>query len=578
MSERRKYDFERLDKYCKENNVTLLEDYSCCKLTKDYIITGLCIYENCKNNFEKKLENLIKTGSYCKNCTKLMMVKKTKQIFLEKYGSENILHLDFVKEKTNPNKFTYQKLKEYCCENNIELMGEYDNCHLTKKTLITAKCQSIDCQEIVNKNFRCIEKRGVYCKNCMNNIKQKKTIETCMKKYGVPSSSACKEVQEKTKKTNKERYGTEFSFQSDDVKNKIKTTLLEKYGVENPTQNEDIKNKIKQRNLEKYGFVNPLHSTIIKEKVKKSMIQKYGVENASQNQDIKDKKIKTSFKNWGVKYPSQNQTIQEKIKQTNLINLGVEYPTQNIDVKNKIKQKCLEKYGVEYSWQSQHIKNKIKETNLIKLGVEYPSQSKEIENKKIKTSFKNWGVKHPSQNQIIRTKTKETNLIKYNCECPLQNEDIKNKSIVTNLIKYGVNYPLQNSEIMEKQIKSSYSKKEYIFPSGKLENIQGYEKYALDELIINEKIDETDIIIGVKNVPEIWYIGENNVKHRHYVDIFIPSQNKCIEVKSLYTYNKNKKINILKSEAAKKSGFIYEFWIYNNKGNKIQIYDDKSFQ
>jgi len=35
MSERRKYDFERLDKYCKENNVTLLEDYSCCKLTKD---------------------------------------------------------------------------------------------------------------------------------------------------------------------------------------------------------------------------------------------------------------------------------------------------------------------------------------------------------------------------------------------------------------------------------------------------------------------------------------------------------------------------------------------------------------
>ena len=54
---------------------------------------------------------------------------------------------------------------------------------------------------------------------------------------------------------------------------------------------------------------------------------------------------------------------------------------------------------------------------------------------------------------------------------------------------------------------------------------------------------QNQIIIGVKNVPEIWYIDENNIEHRYYVDIFIPSQNKCIEVKSLYTYNKNKKIN-----------------------------------
>jgi len=56
-----------------------------------------------------------------------------------------------------------------------------------------------------------------------------------------------------------------------------------------------------------------------------------------------------------------------------------------------------------------------------------------------------------------------------------------------------------NSEMTKNsQIKSSYSKKEYIFPSGKKENIQGYEHFALDELIINEKIDESDIIIGVK--------------------------------------------------------------------------------
>jgi len=546
-----KYDFERLDNYCKENNVTLLEDYSGYLLKGDASIKGNCIYENCKNIFEKKFVNLIDSGAYCKSCIKLMLVKRAKQTFLEKYGSENILQLDFVKEKTNPDKFTFQKLQDYCNENNIQLQCDYSETHLTKKSCIRAKCQTVNCDEIVEKVFREIEKRGIYCKKCMNKVKRDKTINTCLEKYGVPNSSACKEVQEKLKKTNKEKYGTEFAFQSNDVKDKIKAKMLEKYGVENPTQNEAIKNKIKQTNLEKYGCVNPLHSETIKEKVKTSMIERYGVENASQNTDIKDKKVKTSLKHWGVEYPSQNQVIQEKIKQTNLINLGVEYPTQNEDVKSKIKEKCLEKYGVEYSWQSEDFKNKIKETNLNKLGVEYPSQSKEVENKKIKTSFKNWGVKHPSQNQIIKTKTKETNLK-----------------------KYGVEYPLQNSGIMEKQIKSSYSKKEYTFLSGKVENIQGYENFALDELIITEKIDESDIIIGVKNVPEIWYNDKNNMERRYYVDIYIPSQNKCIEVKSTYTYKKNEQINILKQEAAKKLGYDFEFWIYNSNGTRVNICED----
>ena len=122
---------------------------------------------------------------------------------------------------------------------------------------------------------------------------------------------------------------------------------------------------------------------------------------------------------------------------------------------------------------------------------------------------------------------------------------------------------------MNKIVKSSYSTKEYIFPSGRCEYIQGYENFALDELIINEKNNESDIIIGVKNVPEIWFNDENNKEHRYYVDIYIPSQNKCIEVKSLYTYKKDKQINLLKQEAAKKLGYNFEFWIYDEKGNKI---------
>jgi hypothetical protein len=127
---------------------------------------------------------------------------------------------------------------------------------------------------------------------------------------------------------------------------------------------------------------------------------------------------------------------------------------------------------------------------------------------------------------------------------------------------------------MEKNVKSNFKRKEYIFPSGRVEKIQGYENFALDELIINEKIDESDIIVGVKNVPEIWYNDTNGKKHRHYVDIFIPSQNKCIEVKSRWTYKLQINSVILKETSAKELGYNYEIWVYDKKGNKT-CYDNE---
>lgn len=292
MSKRIKYDFKRLDKYCKENNVILLEDYTDVALTKTSIIKGKCEYNNCEQTFEKKLEHLIKNGAYCKSCIKIICVKRAKATFLEKYGSENILHLDFVKEKTNPNKFTFQKLQNYCNENNIELDGDYSECHITKKSSIKAKCQTDNCIEIVEKVFCEIEKRGIYCKKCSNIIKNDKRKKTCIKKYGVDSSSKCKEVQEKYNKTCLEKYGVKHSFQSENVKNKIKDTMLERYGVENPIQNKDIKNKIQTTNLKKYGCVIPLHSENIKEKVKVTMLEKYGVKNIHKILILKIKKKK----------------------------------------------------------------------------------------------------------------------------------------------------------------------------------------------------------------------------------------------------------------------------------------------
>ena len=125
---------------------------------------------------------------------------------------------------------------------------------------------------------------------------------------------------------------------------------------------------------------------------------------------------------------------------------------------------------------------------------------------------------------------------------------------------------------MEKASKNAYKSKEYIFPSGRVDKIQGYEHYALDFLLQNENINEEEIIIGIKNVPTIWYNDKNNKKHRHYVDIFIPSQNRCIEVKSTWTAEKKRDNIFLKQHAAKSLGYKYEIWVYNGKGIIVETY------
>ena len=85
-------------------------------------------------------------------------------------------------------------------------------------------------------------------------------------------------------------------------------------------------------------------------------------------------------------------------------------------------------------------------------------------------------------------------------------------------------------------------------------------------------IDENEIVTGCKNVPTIWYNDLEGKKHRHYVDIFIPFQNKCIEVKSTWTAEKNKDCIFLKQNAAKELGYEYEIWVYDAKGEKIECY------
>ena len=123
---------------------------------------------------------------------------------------------------------------------------------------------------------------------------------------------------------------------------------------------------------------------------------------------------------------------------------------------------------------------------------------------------------------------------------------------------------------MEKASKNAYKPKDFLFPSGRIARIQGYEAFALNELLQNENIDEEDIVLGCKNVPVIWYYDDLLKKHRHYVDIYIPSQKRCIEVKSTWTASKKKDNIWLKQKFGKELGYIYEIWIYDAKGVLVE--------
>ena len=120
---------------------------------------------------------------------------------------------------------------------------------------------------------------------------------------------------------------------------------------------------------------------------------------------------------------------------------------------------------------------------------------------------------------------------------------------------------------------NAYKLKQYTMPSGKIVDYQGYENFAFDELINIEGVEEEDLIISRKDVPEIWYIDKLGKRRRHYVDMYIKSQNRCIEAKSNWT-NQEKNNVFEKQHAAinQEFGYKYEIWIYDNKGNKLFTY------
>jgi hypothetical protein len=422
--------------------------------------------------------------------------------------------------------------KEHCEKFKI-LKEEIENTNghilfeLSKNRKVVYKCGN--CDEITNSSLNSLQKSTGYCLKCQND-KHKIKFEYLIKIV---------------KDNNCELLIKEGEYMNNKQKLKIRCEC----GEINLAVLSDIKRgkKCSKCKITKY---------------KQTCEEKYGVDNSFKSEEIK-----------------------EKIKETNNKKLGVDYPMQNKDVQNKAIQTCLEKYGKKFAFCQDYVYEKIKDIHLNKYGVKYPLQCKEIQEKIDNVFLEKYNVKRPFLSEIFMKTFKQIMMEKYGSEYFIQSQFckdlmmekygseyfIQSQSFKKQMLdKYGVEHALQHPEFFHKMIKSSFSNKIYTFKSGKEIEVMGYENYAIDYIlsrndsILKRKVNEEEILVG-NDIQSFEYYDDENKKHRYYPDIYIKDTKLLFEVKSIYIFNKNPRLNYLKFKQVQKEGFDIKVLFFNNK-------------
>jgi hypothetical protein len=284
----------------------------------------------------------------------------------------------------------------------------------------------------------------------------------------------------------------------------------------------------------------------------------------------------------------------EKTRSKMMENHGTINPMEVPGALNKIKKNNREKYGVDFYTETEEFKEKVKATFLKKYGV-HPTKLKETQDKKRKINKEKYGFEHALDNSEVKEKSRITNNLKYGGNSSMCSDEIRNKSKETNRKNHGVDWYVQSGDFkkkfkqtmianygveqvmhytpsFEKSLNTSYKKKIFVFPSGRIEKIQGYEGFGLNE-ILDTGYPEDVIVVSNKEIESytgtIWYYDKyEDKKKKYYPDIYLKSENKIIEVKCDYTYNSGYSRNILKKQACLDLGLSFGFWIYDKNGKR----------
>lgn len=292
-----------------------------------------------------------------------------------------------------------------------------------------------------------------------------------------------------------------------------------------------------------------------------TVLEKYGTKNVFQSEKIKDKIKETNIEKYGETHHMKVDKIKEKAKNTMVEKYGIKYAFHSDESFEKIRKTCLERYGSEFPLQSAFIQTKIKQTFRETLGVDYPMMNQEYWQEKYKQAcLEYYGVTNYSKTDEFKEKYKQTSLL-----------------------HYGVSHPMQNPEVFSRMMSSSFTKKEYKFPNGRVEYVLGYEPSCLNELI--KIYNEDDIIVNCLEIPVISYTKALQVDEKgepirtrkskspsnkliereakYYPDIYVPD--KLIEVKSLYTYMIDLENTRRKMIKCLEEGYCIEIWVYKDE-------------
>jgi hypothetical protein len=247
--------------------------------------------------------------------------------------------------------------------------------------------------------------------------------------------------------------------------------------------------------------------------------------------------------------------------------------------------------------KNKKINEKRAKTNLKKYGNEVATNSSSILAKKAekrKDIMEDGRTRGEHQQEAARNgKLKKYGNENYN-NSKKASETRKNKSVEekaiesrnrrkTLLERYGVENIFQLPQSTNRVAKGNSSIKEFEFPSKRTIGVRGYEPEAINILL--ENYSENDFLVSNSydlygdNMPVFEYIDSNQHRKKYFPDIFIPKENRIIEVKSKWWYDANGRPgyesrlinNQKKMKAAVDSGYEFEFWVFDDRDNYMVI-------
>jgi hypothetical protein len=302
------------------SNVIIEANCDCCNEKKEILFTAYNRYT--KYQTEKY---------YCQKCNNI----KRKVTVKEKYGVDNILESNIIKEKVKNT-----------------MIEKYGNEH------------ALNIEKFKEKMKETNKKRFGYEYASQNDDIKNKIKETFLKNYGVTTSLLDKKTQEKISKTNLDKYGADNVFKLYEFRGK---KMLEKYEFQYPLQNLESKEKTKKSNILKYGCENPMSNDEVKNKMiitKQTLgiYLQYSDRDDFINYKLKVKSLtnknrKELFEKWmGYDYYDneyiKNNCCNDKNYPTVDHKISVKYGFENNIIPNeisKIENLCITKRGLNSS-------------------------------------------------------------------------------------------------------------------------------------------------------------------------------------------------------------------------------------